>query len=659
MKKRILSVFILASLITLCGCNNNSENSGSLYSQNDISSEVDTRPQTNYEIVKEFMDDFVIENPESIVSNIYLPKKISEEGVITWKSSDPKVINSDGHVTRSIEKDIPITLTAIAVLGSTREKREYDVVVKKIEGTIEPKVVEAMNDFILWPDEKINRDIIVLPRVTNINGVYISWETSDSSIIDLDGNVYRSKEEKTVSLTGTFSLGDVSLTKSFEVVVDSIKSDDYEYINENDPRILNKIYVSSLVEIVSAINEIKPGDAIILEDGIYRDVVFNILTSGTETNPIFIFAKNPGNVKLCGESRIDVIADYVIIANFNFVDGYPSKDTGVVALNGNHLRFTNNIIKNYELVGNDYKWLSLTGRYHEIDRNIFDGKTTGGSLLTVWRNDMSSQNHYIHKNQFLNYKEAGGANGYETIRIGTSTYSQSDSNIIVEDNLFENINGEIEIISIKAGRTIVRNNTFYSCIGLVTCRHGKNNLIEGNSFFCNKITDAGGIRMYDAGHVIRNNYIQDVNTSSNTRAGIVIHSGVNEHGETTVMNLQWTPFNILIKNNTIVNSRQSFLIGGKYAVACKDVTFNNNLVVSSDYAAIRYDKEPINPEFINNHFYALNYLDSLSVFKNVVTPSWFSNIIPELTEENGIYKYQDYGASNIVIKTKENTGTNF
>lgn len=661
MKKRMFFALAIALLVPLSACNNdiNSTPSESIsVSQSEVSSEIDSRPQTNYEIIKEFMDAFVIENPNEIIENIYLPKKIGEEGVITWKSSAPKVVTAEGHVTRSEEKDIPVTLTAIASLGSTREKRVYDVIVKKIEGAAEDIITEAMNSFVLWPDEKIDRDIIVLPRVTDINGVYISWETSDASIVDLNGNVYQGDVDKKVSLTGTFTFGNSSLKKTFELTVGAEKKNNYEYIDENDPRILNKIYVSSLVEIVAAINDIKPGDAIILEDGTYYDVVFNILTSGTEENPIFIFAENPGKVKLSGESRIDVIADYVIIANFSFENGYPSTDTGVVALKGNYLRFSNNAIKNYDLAGNDYKWLSLTGRFHEIDHNVFDGKVTGGSLLTIWRNDMTPQNHHIHHNQFLNYKESGGANGYETIRVGTSTYSQSDSHVLIEDNLFENINGEIEIISIKSGRTIVRNNTFYSCVGLVTSRHGKNNLIEGNSFFCQQIQDAGGIRMYDAGHIVRNNYIQDVNTSSNTRAGIVIHSGVNDYGESTVMNLQWTPFNVLIKNNTILNSRQSILIGGKYSTPCKDVTFDGNLIVSPSYGAVRYDKEPVSPVFVNNHFYAPTYLESLSVFKNVETPEWFSNEIPELVEKDGILSYENYGASNISLKTKDNTGIN-
>ncbi len=661
MKAKKLLVLLTLSIIPLTSCNtkiNSSSINTSTTASN--SSEDSSYTKTNYEIVKEFMDSFEIENKDAIIENIYLPKKFDLEGVITWRSSEPKVITSEGHVTRSLEKDINVTLTAIAQLGSTKETRRYEVTVKKIDADVQNKLNEAVSQFIFLENDYIDRDIVVLPRVADLHGVYIEWKTSDASIIDLDGNVYRKDQEQEVTLEATFKLNEEQVKKEFKIKVGKISDDSIAYINEDDPRILNKVEVSSLVEIVTAINNVKPGDAIILKDGTYRDVVFDIKTSGTEEHPIFIMAKNAGKVKLSGESRLDILADHVIIANFSFVDGYPSRDTGVVNLYGNYIRFTNNIIKNYEYAGNDYKWLSLTGRFHEIDRNIFDGKTTGGSLLTIWRNDMSSQNHHIHHNQFLNYQDAGGANGYETIRVGTSTYSQSDSNVLIENNLFENISGEIEIISIKAGRTIVRNNTFRACKGLVTARHGKNDLITGNVFFCEQISDTGGIRMYDGGHTVLNNYIQDVNTSSNTRAGIVVHSGVNEVGSTTVMNLQWTPFNVLIKNNTIYNSRNSILIGGKYNVACKDVTFENNLVVSLNYGAIRFDKNPINPVWIDNQFYAPTFLESNSVFKDVETPSWYSsNIINLQKNEDGLSLYEECGASNLTLQTKENTGTNY
>jgi poly(beta-D-mannuronate) lyase len=152
------------------------------------------------------------------------------------------------------------------------------------------------------------------------------------------------------------------------------KSELSPIITLDDSRILNKISVKNNVELVAAVNNAKPGDAIILEDGRYRNINLLVTKSGTLENPIFIIARNPGRATFEGESSLIVKANHVILANLLITDGHPSIDKGVVVLEGDYLRFTNSKIDNFQLEGNDYKWLSLTGHFHEIDRNIFINK---------------------------------------------------------------------------------------------------------------------------------------------------------------------------------------------------------------------------------------------------------------------------------------------
>ncbi len=656
MKKILVGLASLAFLFTLVACKEETDTP--------IDGETPVENLTNFELVKKIADELVIPNSDEIRKNIYLPKSTKEEVMILWTTSNPKAITPEGYVTRSITADQAVTLTATLSYGATVERRTFDVNVKQIPSTTEAQVQESIDDFVLYENNYVDRDILILPRTSDINGVYISWETSDENIIDLDGNVHRTNQEQSVTLTGKFTKENVTLEKKIDVTVGSTADDEPEYITENDSRILNKIYVKNTEEILKAcvIDDLKPGDAVILEDGTYNEITVYITDSGTQEHPIFFFAKNPGKAIITGESRVEVVGDYVTVANLYFKDGYPTTDSGVVSLNGNYCRFTNNHIYQFEFSGYDYKWVSLTGTHHSIDRNTFDGKSTGGSLLTVWRNDLSSQYHHIFKNVFKNFKDAGGANGYETMRIGTSTYSQTDSHVLIEDNLFEKVSGEIEIISIKSGRTIVRGNTFKECVGLVTCRHGKNSLIENNVFLCGGVVDTGGIRMYDSGHIIRNNYIENANSSSNTRAGIVIHSGVNEAGTTATMNLQWIPFNILIQNNTIVDSRQSFLFCGKYNYPAKDVFLEGNLIVSKEWAAIRFDKLPTNLVLSNNHMYAKAYLDTTGAVKEVEVPKGanFSTEILSLTPNaSGIKLHESLGAKNLKVLTSSNAGASW
>ena len=655
MKKFFTALGAITLCFTLAACNTN-KNPGGKPEEN--------KPLTNFELVKKTADELSIPNANEIRKNIYLPKSTKDEVIIVWTTSNAKAITPEGYVTRSETSDQAVTLTATLSYASTVERRSFEVNVKQIPSSTQAQVEESINDFVLYENNYVDRDILILPRTSDLNGVYIDWETSDSSIIDLDGNVYRTNEEQKVTLTGKFSKSDVALEKKIEVTVGSTADDEPELITESDPRILNKIYVTNTEELLKAcvIDDLKPGDAVILEDGKYDEITLYITDSGTFEHPIFLFAKNPGKVTITGESRIEVVADYVTVANLTFKEGYPTTDSGVVALNGNYCRFTNNHINNFEYATYDYKWVSLTGTHHSIDRNTFDGKSTGGSLLTVWRNDLSSQYHHIYKNVFKNFADAGGANGYETMRIGTSTYSQTDSHVLIEDNLFEKVSGEIEIISIKSGRTIVRGNTFKECVGLVTCRHGKNDLIENNVFLCGGVNDTGGIRMYDSGHIIRNNYIENANSSSNTRAGIVVHSGVNEAGTTTTMNLQWIPFNILIQKNTIVDSRQSILFCGKYTYPAKDVILDDNFIVSALWAAIRFDKVPENIKLSNNHIHATAYLDTTGVIKEIEVPKEanFSTDIPTLTPNaSGIKLHETWGAKNLAVLSTGNAGASW
>jgi len=62
----------------------------------------------------------------------------------------------------------------------------------------------------------------------------------------------------------------------------------------------------------------------------------------------------------------------------------------------------------------------------------------------------------------------GGPSG-ETIQLGDSYTSMSPSHTMVANNLFEECNGEVEVISSKTNFNVFKNNVFYKSEGsLVT-----------------------------------------------------------------------------------------------------------------------------------------------------------------------------------------------
>ncbi|MFI3252584.1 MAG: polysaccharide lyase 6 family protein [bacterium] len=572
---------------------------------------------TNFETVQQFIDEFEVPNKDSIVKNVYLPKNIGEDGNIIWESNKSDVLGSTGVVGRTFV-DEEVSLTAVVTLGGTKQRFYYDVTVKAMPTTQKERLDEAIENFYLTEeiDGKlvIDRDIMTLPRVTDLHTVYVDWATSDDSIIDLEGNVYRTSKEQKVTLTGTFtyypydteivSSNLETVTKTYEVNVGSTSDDSPEVVDSSLKNIRTKVEVTDTTELIAALIDPQPGTAIILKDGIYRNFQYTMTNSGTADNPIYIFAENPGEVFFNGDTQFNIEADHVVIANLTFTNGKPADDKGVIVIEGHYNRITNCVIDAFEQVGLGYKWISLSGSHHEVDRNHLMNKGTSGSLMVVWREDLETQYHTIHLNHFENFYDTGGNNGYETIRIGTSDYSQSDSNVLVENNIFEACAGEIEIISVKSGRTIVRNNTFDECLGLITFRHGKNNLAEGNIFYGAGESDAGGVRMYDGGHIVRNNYMYDLGGNNSTRAAIVVHTGINSPNSKAVLNLQWTAYNILIENNTLVDCDYSIMFCAGYTYKTTDITIRDNVITGNSNAAIYIGTDVFRPTVTGNYLYA-------------------------------------------------------
>ena len=65
---------------------------------------------------------------------------------------------------------------------------------------------------------------LALPVLGESKKTFISWNTSDESIISADGKVTRCDEDKFVTLIATLKYGDIEATKTFEVTVPSEKS---------------------------------------------------------------------------------------------------------------------------------------------------------------------------------------------------------------------------------------------------------------------------------------------------------------------------------------------------------------------------------------------------------------------------------------------------
>lgn len=242
--------------------------------------------------------------------------------------------------------------------------------------------------------------------------------------------------------------------------------------------------ISSSIELNNL--SLSAGDVVTMTNGIWDNQELSFKGSGTENSPITLKAETQGEVILTGFSKLALAGEYLVVDGLTFKDGELEGDP-VVSFRtssssmANNCRLTNTAIINYNPwdPSEEYKWVSIYGERNQVDHCSFVGKNHAGALMVIWIGATANY-HRINNNYFADIPELGD-NGAETIRIGTSTNSMKDSYAIVENNLFENCDGEIEIISNKSCENIYRYNTFLHSEGTLTLRHGNRCSVYGLS----------------------------------------------------------------------------------------------------------------------------------------------------------------------------------
>ncbi|MDR2556815.1 MAG: hypothetical protein LBC49_03780 [Bacteroidales bacterium] len=276
------------------------------------------------------------------------------------------------------------------------------------------------------------------------------------------------------------------------------------------------VKAESIEHILENLKTVQAGDTLVIDNGTYGNVELKVFAKGTAEKPIVIKAQTAGEVVFSGNSIIRLAGEYIQISGILFTDGYASKGAVIEFRNGkevaNNCKVTQCAIVNYTKPDrtDENVWVYLYGKQNEFCNNTLVGKKNLGCILVVQLNEeRSRQNkHRISNNYFS--RPLLGSNGGECIRVGNAQYSLMSSQTIIENNYFENCNGEVEIISIKSCDNVVRNNTFYSSQGVLALRHGNRNIVYENAFIGCGIKNTGGIRIVNAGHTIKNNYFESL-----------------------------------------------------------------------------------------------------------------------------------------------------
>ncbi|MBI5473137.1 MAG: T9SS type A sorting domain-containing protein [Ignavibacteriae bacterium] len=403
------------------------------------------------------------------------------------------------------------------------------------------------------------------------------------------------------------------------------------------------LVVSTLTALKNAITAAVPGDSIIVANGVYSGSGTTITRSGTAAFPIVIKAQNRGMAQFAGNFYFNPrSAAYVVIEGFLFT----SADVTVIKTEScHHIRITRNTFRLTET--SSLKWVLIGGTWNQalpnshhnrIDHNLFEEKHQHGNYITIDGSpeptSYASQYDLIDHNHFRNIGPRA-TNEMESIRIGVSSMSNSSAFTTVEYNLFEDCDGDPEIVSVKTHDNIIRYNTFRRSQGTVCLRQGHRSTVEGNFFFGEGKSGTGGVRIYGDDHTVINNYFEGL-TGTTWDAPITLTNGDYDGG--TNYSAHWQINRATIAFNSLVNNDRGIEIGfannGSYNKPPRDVVIANNLVIGSQNELVKIITSPVNMTWSGNIMYPV----APAVLGIAATPSQIKVADPLLHRVDSLWK---------------------
>ncbi len=458
---------------------------------------------------------------------------------------------------------------------------------------------------------------ITIDRVMTIKAIVVADNYNDSPVAEF---IYRVTERpKIVPPTDIQTV----LLDPTMVGPESITADDLPRQGEG-----NVTTVTNSAELIAAVAALSAGDTIILADGIYDTGITIADKKGTADNPILIKAQNRGaaiftNTKI---SMAITRSDYITVDGIRF----ETVDATCVSLTAcNSVRVTRCIFdpKRVTLsLSADMKTFMIQPAANQpstdnrVDHCFFNGgyqrgmgQVIGMTGATINGVIMMTMYDRIDHNYF---KDIGPRieNGMETIRVGVGAYSSASAFATIEYNLFENCDGDPEVVSLKSNDNHLRFNTFKNSRGQITFRQSDRSEIYGNIFMGDGVkAGVGGVRSYGMSNKIASNYFQDLTLPAvqvdaaswdqgyeanyNTSTEIDPDNVSDDVEDESLPSVQhWRNYFTEVINNVIINCPTGIDISSRLSTARKfgavDTRVSGNIIVANSLEAIVLADQP-------------------------------------------------------------------
>jgi len=378
---------------------------------------------------------------------------------------------------------------------------------------------------------------------------------------------------------------------------------------EAAPVRFNDVMVDSVEGFRQAVLDLKPGDRILLQDGVYTDIgTLSFKVQGTPEKPVMIRPQNPHQVVITGKMSWHISGQHLTFSGLDFIDGrsvptdkpyasYIYASDASDSLRFSACRFISCEMELKENGKTKGRLITLHGDNHRVDHCLIYDPIGGGLAIKGPDriNDKAFKgNAWIDHNIFremTRHRELRDQG--EALFLGTGFEHRGHRRLgaVVEFNIFDRATGDThgEIITVKGSEIIFRNNLFVNAPGPwfaggshLSMRSTDDCLIYNNLFYrlgC-------GIWVTGKRHRIFNNLFLDIDY-----AGLLFPAGniaaVTENEGVTM--LDGTYFDMF--NTPDVYGKISRGYGAAFRAAEDCIIVHNSFCGLKRYAVIAIDKK--------------------------------------------------------------------
>ena len=422
------------------------------------------------------------------------------------------------------------------------------------------------------------------------------------------------------------------------------------------------------VKLKTALRTATAGDTVCLANGIYNDLVIQLAK-----NRVSLRGESGGNVILKGSSSVVINGVGINVSNLKFTaplgsSGFRGRPSPIqFGFRAKSCKVFDCMIDNHAA----HNWVMVRGRNNAIYKCTFKNKPAPeldafgrevSQSKIIYASDNNLENIRIRHNKFLNYdpdavvarhKHNGAEAVFVKIYRASGRRETKLLNCKIHNNYFYKIDGEEETIGIKSSGNIIYKNAIEFCYGGISLRHGRDNIVRDNYIRARPTNSRRnyGINAHDANHVIKNNWVMDVDQFH----GIKVVGG---NGRLDCNSCHVRAKNVLIRNNTLINS--VLWLGKKFPTGTYSEpeniridTITSSLFNNESYPMINGNDLSTPAKFTgspysftgSNRFYGPDLTDT-TTFKNIkplLTPS-IPGSIPKIS---WVKKYQDLGTYGI------------